>query len=1101
MEKKQPQKGGKAKGEVAVKPFVGGSKRDLLLEMERDAKAHWAAIEKEEGKGIFDVDAPTEGDQPKFMVTFPYPYMNGRLHLGHTFTISKAEFAAGYHALKGHRSLFPFAFHCTGMPIRSCADKLRREIDTYGNPPQFPAQVDTPAEQKPAAKTVVDPTKAVKGKKAKVVAKTGVAKHQWQIMEEMDVASAEIANFADPQHWIQYFPPHCQSDLRDMGVRVDWRRSFITTDTNPFYDSFVRWQFETLKDMGKIKFGKRYTIYSPKDGGPCADHDRHSSSEGIQPQDYTLIKLEVVAPFPEKLKSLEGKKVYLVPATLRPETMYGQTNCFVLPTGTYGAYEINDSDVFICGAQSALNLSFQGYSKEWGKPSCLLEVTGQDLIGLPLHAPLATYPVVYTLPMKTILTTKATGVVTSVPSDAPDDYVALMDLKTDAKLREKFHVKEEWVMPFEVVPIIDIPGFGSTAAVKVCQERGIKDQHDKLKLEEAKKEVYLKGFNDGVLLVGDHKGEKVSVAKDVIRQELIDRGLAIPYSEPADPVTSRSGDTCVCALCDQWYIEYGEDEWKAATEKVVESMELYSPEVRAQFEATLGWLREWACSRSYGLGTQLPWDTQYLVDSLSDSTIYMAFYTIAHLLQGPENVYGQKPGPSGIKPEQMTRHVWDYIFDRTPEPPKDTEIPREVLDKMRREFTYWYPVNLRVSGKDLVPNHLTFFIYNHVAFWPTDKCPQGIRANGHLLLNSKKMSKADGNFITLRAAMDLYSVTAMRFTLADAGDSVSDANFSNTTAETAVLRLVTQYDFIKEMLEGLANLTDDEPSTFEELAFLSAINRSIVETDTFYKQMKFHEALRTGFFELQNARDSYRTAAMKMNKQVILKFIRTQLILLTPVCPHYCEYIWTKLWLKYADPEGKEVKTITRASWPEAGAIDEDLLRKTAYLDANLHDWRLSAQALLSKKGNIKQLTLFVATDWPDWQKKALVALQGLYRKETNDFPEDYKKQIAALFPNVERPGGKSAPPPFLGKMFSILESVADKTAAEGVSAMSVDIPFQEYDFLAANLDRIKRSLPAGIEEIILVRADEPGGNEAKKAAAIPLKPAFQFGADPVKKK
>src|SRR4051812_37937755 len=114
-----------------------------------------------------------------------------------------------------------------------------------------------------------------------------------------------------------------------MGAGVDWRRSFITTDTNPYYDSFVRWQFETLRDKNKLHYGKRFTVYSPLDGQPCADHDR-ASGEGVVPQDYVLIKLEVIAPFPDKLKHLEGgspqKKVYLVPGTLRPETMYGQTN-------------------------------------------------------------------------------------------------------------------------------------------------------------------------------------------------------------------------------------------------------------------------------------------------------------------------------------------------------------------------------------------------------------------------------------------------------------------------------------------------------------------------------------------------------------------------------------------------------------------------------------------------------------------------------------------------------------------------------------------------------------------------------------------------------
>jgi hypothetical protein len=36
---------------------------------------------------------------------------------------------------------------------------------------------------------------------------------------------------------------------------------------------------------------------------------------------------------------------------------------------------------------------------------------------------------------------------------------------------------------------------------------------------------------------------------------------------------------------------------------------------------------------------------------------------------------------------------------------------------MRREFRYWYPVDLRVSGKDLISNHLTFFLYTHAAIW------------------------------------------------------------------------------------------------------------------------------------------------------------------------------------------------------------------------------------------------------------------------------------------------------------------------------------------------------------------------------------------------
>ena len=44
-----------------------------------------------------------------------------------------------------------------------------------------------------------------------------------------------------------------------------------------------------------------------------------------------------------------------------------------------------------------------------------------------------------------------------------------------------------------------------------------------------------------------------------------------------------------------------------------------------------------------------------------------------------------------------------------------------LFRKLRQEFQYWYPVDLRVSGKDLVPNHLTYFLYNHCAVWPKEK--------------------------------------------------------------------------------------------------------------------------------------------------------------------------------------------------------------------------------------------------------------------------------------------------------------------------------------------------------------------------------------------
>jgi len=123
--------------------------------------------------------------------------------------------------------------------------------------------------------------------------------------------------------------------------------------------------------------------------------------------------------------------------------------------------------------------------------------------------------------MLTISMNKGTGIVTSVPSDAPDDWAALRDFQTKEGLRQKFNVKEEWCVPFKPIPIIDIPDFGNLSAVRLVDEMGIVSQKDKDKLAEAKERVYTKGFYEGVMIDGIAAGMKVSEAKKYVRKTLI----------------------------------------------------------------------------------------------------------------------------------------------------------------------------------------------------------------------------------------------------------------------------------------------------------------------------------------------------------------------------------------------------------------------------------------------------------------------------------------------------------------------------------------------------------------------------------------------------
>eukprot|EP00490_Sorites_sp_Unknown_P027279 CAMPEP_0114693062 /NCGR_PEP_ID=MMETSP0191-20121206/68644_1 /TAXON_ID=126664 /ORGANISM="Sorites sp." /LENGTH=142 /DNA_ID=CAMNT_0001986253 /DNA_START=987 /DNA_END=1415 /DNA_ORIENTATION=- len=128
---------------------------------------------------------------------------------------------------------------------------------------------------------------------------------------------------------------------------------------------------------------------------------------------------------------------------------------------------------------------------------------------------------------------KGTGVVTSVPSDAPADYAALEDAKKDAGFRKKYYLTEEMVKPYDVVPIIYIPEFDSNqSAVDLCKKAGVKNQNDTKKLEAIKKEVYKYGFAKGKMIIGEFKDEPVRTAKPKVQQALIKKKLGCIYWEP-----------------------------------------------------------------------------------------------------------------------------------------------------------------------------------------------------------------------------------------------------------------------------------------------------------------------------------------------------------------------------------------------------------------------------------------------------------------------------------------------------------------------------------------------------------------------------------------
>lgn len=930
----------------------------------------------------------------------------------------------------------------------------------------------------------LEKTEINKNVKSKVAAKTGNVTYQFQIMLSLGIEITEIHKFADPYYWCEFFPPQTISDMTAFGAKVDWRRSFITTDANPYYDSFVRWQMRKLREMQKIKFGERYTIYSIVDGQPCMDHDR-SSGEAVGPQDYTGIKMKVLEwskaaqeALAAHADALKGKTVYLVAATLRPETMYGQTNCFVGPELKYGIYQVNDTEAYLCTERAARNMSQQ---KLFASPQIikLADIKGSPIVGTKIHAPMSVYPSVYVLPMETVLATKGTGVVTSVPSDSPDDFATFSDLK---KKPEYYHIEPEWVNGFEPIPIIETPNYGNLIAPKLCEIKKINSQKDKNQLAEAKEIAYKEAFYQGVMCYGEFTGVKVQDAKPKVRELLLKSGEAFVYNEPESLVMSRSGDECVVALLDQWYIDYGEEEWLAKTKKCLAQLNTYTVETRNQFEAVLDWLNKWACARSFGLGTKLPWDEQFLVESLSDSTIYMAYYTVANLLHGG-SVNGSKVGPAGIKPEQLTDASWDYIF-KIGQAPTDTDISEATFAALRREYEYFYPLDLRASGKDLIPNHLTFFMYNHTAIFPESMWPRGIRSNGHLMLDSKKMSKSTGNFMTMSDATIKYGADATRLALADAGDTVEDANFEDSTANAAILRLYTILEWSEDQISKADTFRTGEFNFYDKI-FENEMNKLLLACEAAYEATYYREALKYGVYEMQAAKDAYQLACTEggMHKDLVLRYIETQTLVLSPITPHWSEHMWRNVL--------KKDTLVVNTLFPKASApVDQSLDEATRYIRKTTKSIRDAELNLMKKKkgkavanefksNEPKSLKVFAATKFPEWQESCLSVLKDNYN---NGVFDDVKIRQDLGAAGVLK--NKKAMP-FVQEQKKIV-------TRDGPEAFNRTLIFNEVETLEKAKEELKRTL--GFHTITILTQDQCSEEDARAADnAVPGVPSFTF--------
>lgn len=540
-------------------------------------------------------------------------------------------------------------------------------------------------------------------------------------------------------------------------------------------------------------------------------------------------------------------------------------------------------------------------------------------------------------------------------------------------------------------------------AKEIVEEMGIKDQKDEA-LEKATKIIYKKEYHKGVMLDNTlFPGVPVSEAKEKVHDYLIKNNLGDVFYEFSEkPVVCRCGTKCVVKVVkDQWFINYSNEEWKKKVLEHLERMTIIPEYYKKEFRNKIEWLKDKACARRKGLGTRIPWDREWLIESLSDSTIYMAYYIIAKFVNSGK-----------LKPENLVPEFFDYVFlskGSVEEVAKKSGLSREVIEEVKREFEYWYPVDLRSSGKDLVANHLLFYLFHHVALFPEKYWPRAIAVNGYVSLEGQKMSKSKGPLLTMKKAVEEFGADVTRLYILHAAEYDSDADWRRKDVEGLASNLRRFYEIVKENY-----LKEPEEMTTLDKWLVSRMQKAIKETRDAMEKLQTRRAVNAAFFEMMNDVRWYLRRGGKNLVLILDDWIR----LLAPFAPHICEELWSMKHDNFVSlekyPEYDESKVDEKAEVAEnyIRTLLKDISEimkfvkdaKEVYI-AVAEEWKREVAKIAKQTGNMKEAMKVIMSDerFKDLKKEIPSFVKRLFKEGFDFYEIDERKVISEALEFFEK--------------------------------------------------------------------------------------------------
>ncbi|KYK32007.1 MAG: hypothetical protein AYK22_00160 [Thermoplasmatales archaeon SG8-52-3] len=834
-------------------------------------------------------------------------------------------------------------------------------------------------------------------------------------LKNYGISDELIKKLTDPSQVVKYFGNVYVEDYwKKFGFFIDYSRIMSTISDG--YKKFIQWQFYQLKEKNLLVQKPHFAPFCPNCGPVAVDKSETDILKGGSAEilEFTTIKFKM------------NDGTILPAATLRPETIFGVTNMWINPNVNHVKAEI-DGEIWILSKEALEKLSHQLKDV---KP-LNEKVSGKELIGKTCIVPITDREIpILSGPFAD--PNVATGIVMSVPAHAPYDWIALVESKAD----------------IEPITIIDVKGFGTNPAKEVCDKFDIKSQTETEKLDLATEEVYKKEFHTGYLneKCGIYAGIKISDIKDAVKNELIDNNQAVVMREFSEEVICRcGGKVLIKQIPDQWFIKYSDEKLTNDSKIHADNMNIFPQEYKDEIPGILDWFDDRACIRKGSwLGTDFPFKKGWIIEPISDSTLYPAYYIISKYVN--ENK---------IKAEDMTNEFFNYVFLNK----GNSKNP--VWQEIKDDFDYWYPVDINLGGKEHKTVHFPVFLMNHVAIMPEEKRPCGIFVHWWVTQKGKeKISKSKGGVEHINEAATTYGVDAMRLYYAHVGSPFVDIEWDSEAVIKYKNRLAGLYKLIEQINE-IKECKDQNLDNWLK----SSLQRTIKKTKDAFKNYDLRVATNEIFFECQKNIQWYIKRGGG-NKKLLDNFVENWITLMTPITPHLSEEIWHK----------KNKIFISNISYPEYN--DKEIFEKEEVGEYLLLKVIEDISEILKvTKITPKKIIIYTSPSWK----------QNIFRKAI-ELSSKNKLNVGIIMKQVMSDKKMK----LLGKEIS---QFVNKLPGEIIKLNENDkrryiIDISEYDYLKNSKDYIKNIFNSDIE--IINSDDKDVYDPANKIRfAIPLRPAI----------